>query len=461
MTEQRKRWLIILWALAVPLLACTLAAEGPPTLVPRSTEAPPPTIGYSTLSPTELPQEAATAIAQNANAIELRLAELRGQIEADRLMLHVRALQNFRTRHVNSTQADPNQGVGAARNYLLTQFQGIADASNGNLYVLPHDFRADWAGVQSVQTNVVGILTGTEIGAGTIVIGAHYDSRGDDLEDARTYAPGADDNGSGVAALIELARVLSREQHRATIVFVAFAAEEVGRQGSQAFVNDYIRAQNIDVTAMINLDTIGNLRGADGTINDGQMRLFSGGPNEGSASRQLARSIEVISAEHNTGMDLMMQDALDRPGRYGDHFSFEEAGYPSVRFIEGLEDTRYADSTDTIDGVHPDYLKRATQTVLSVVKSLADGPRPPRNITLRDNGDGTRTLLWEPAPGATSYVVALRRPDGLIYYQRFPVSDTSVRWDGFVPQQYAGLAVASVDSTGLMGPLSNELLLTN
>jgi hypothetical protein len=87
---------------------------------------------------------------------------------------------------------------------------------------------------------------------------------------------------------------------------------------------------------------------------------------------------------------------------------------------------------------------------------MADGPRPPANITLRDMGNGLRTLVWEPIPGAASYVVALRRPNSLIYDQQFEIADTSVQWDGFVPTRFAALAITSRDANGLLGAPSVE-----
>jgi hypothetical protein len=130
-----------------------------------------------------------------------------------------------------------------------------------------------------------------------------------------------------------------------------------------------------------------------------------------------------------------------------------------VRFIEPLEDIRRQHTPeDTIDDVQASYLTRATQTILAAVTSLADGPPPPNNIVLRDNGNGTRTLVWEHSPGATSYRIAMRRPGGLTYLasEAFPWTGNSVDWNGFDPNLFAGVVVIAVDSNGLMGPPSKE-----
>jgi leucyl aminopeptidase len=448
-------WLLLAALFALTTLACTLSASNaPPTLMPRQTAPPIPTIGYATLAPAQLPQQASPVATPAAN--NPALVSMVNDVQADRLMNHVRNLSGFYTRHVNSAQNREGYGIGAAKNYILAQFEEIRTQTQGNLAVFQHDFTLQWDGVTTRQTNVVAIVSGTEPGAGTIVVGAHYDSRGNDDTDTDGYAPGANDNATGVAALLEMARIMAQKPHRATVIFVAFSAEEVGRKGSIAFVNDYVVRNNIDVQAYINVDAIGSQTYSDGTVNDRQLRVFSQGPNDGSSSREVARLTNLIAFNYAPEMEIVVQDALDRTGRYGDHFSFEEAGYPSVRFIEMAENSSYMDTTDTIDGINPNYFKRTTQTILTVLASMADGPQPPRNIALRDNNDGTRTLVWEDVPGASGYVVALRQPNSMIY-QQFETSASSVRWDGFTSNNFSGIAVAAKDTDGLMGPLSSEI----
>jgi hypothetical protein len=453
MKRAAQRSLLALVWFSLVALACNLSNSQPPTLVPRPTETPLPTIAYATLSPEELPPQVEPRVPSEAALINLL-----NRVEADRLFLHIDTLVNFRTRHVNSPMGMADQGIGAAFNYIQSQFEQISAESGGKLYVFPdgHQFRLTWAGVETIQRNAVAYLPGTEIGAGTILIGAHYDSVSSNPEDGLAYAPGADDNGSGVAALIELARILSASPHKASILFVAFSAEEVGRQGSAAFVRDYIQAQGIQLNAMFSLDIIGSQTGPNGAVDDRRIRIFSAGPNE-SPSRQLARAIDLVAFNHMQNMDVLLHDAIDREGRYSDHMSFSDAGYPAVRFIEALEEpNRHHTERDTLDDVHASYLTRSTQLVLAVITAMADGPRPPQNMTLRDNGNGLRTLVWEPVAGATSYVVALRAPNSLEFNQQFEIANTSVQWDGFVPSRFAALAIAGRDANGLMGTPSVE-----
>ena len=445
--------LLVLW-LALLAMACNLSGtQAPPTISPRATETPPPTLGYSTLSPAELPQEASTLVAN----VDFGLANLTNEIESDRLMLHIDSLVGFGTRHVNSGYNRSDWGIGAAGTYIQQQFQRIQDDTRGRLVVFPQPFEVTWAGIDSQAYNVVAFLSGTEPGYGTVVIGAHYDSISQDVEDGQALAPGANDNATGVAALIELARVLSTRNHRASIMFIAFSAEEVNRQGSRAFVENYLLPRDIDINMMINLDILGSPMDSRGNIDDLNIRIFSEGPDD-SPSRAAARAIELIGLNHIPDMGIDIQTTGDREGRYSDHLSFSEAGYPSIRLIQSLENqARQNSSSDTIDQIQAAYLTRVTRSILTIVTALADGLAPPQNIALRDNGNGIRTLVWEPIPGASGYIIALRRPNALNYEQfEWNEGETSVTWDGFVPERFVGLAIAAKDANGLMGPLSPE-----
>ena len=455
-----KTCLFVAW-ISLIVLACNLTGDssGPPTIAPRATQTPQPTIGYATLSPDELPEVASTQVANVG--IATSLINMTNQVETDRLMLHIDNLQNFGSRHVNSGYGRSDWGIGAAGAYIKSEFEKIQAESQGRLYVFEHGFEIEFGGVRSQPYNVAAFLSGTEPGAGTVLLGAHYDSMSIDYEDGNALAPGANDNGSGVAALLEMARILSKRNHRTSIMFVAFSAEEIQRRGSIAFIRDYLLPHNVDLNVMLNMDLIGNPLNASGAISDDILRIYSSGPNE-SSSRHAARTLELLTSIHVPYMSISIQDAEDREGRYGDHMSFSEAGYPAVRFVESLENpTRQHNNRDTIDGVQAAYFTRVTQTILTLTTSLADGLNPPRNMALRDAGNGARTLVWEPIPGASGYVVALRRPNAL-RYDRFEINEpgtTSVTWDGFVPDRFVALAIATRDAEGLVGPLSPEFII--
>ena len=442
----------LLAGFTILLLACNLGTSdnAPPTLAPLPTLAPQATLGYVAARPLEIAEVGHTPVP----LVEDEMQNLLDRVESDRLMSHIRSLQDFRTRHISSTQVSTREGIGAARKYIKDQLEIFRAASGGDLYTFENRFVAfTTAEEKTTQFNVVAAISGTEVNAGTIIIGAHYDSIGTPRTDGTVYAPGANDNGSGVAALLELARILSGAQYKASVMFVFFSAEEFNRQGSISFAA-WIRERNVDVLGMINLDTIGNVHDFNGNREERYLRVFSAGPNDTSASRRMARVASFLAYNYNLALELQVQDAIDRENRYGDHFSFSERDYPALRFINAYEEKRNADPTDTIEFIEPDYLRRATQATLAVVASLADGPRPPANIALRTRQDGKKELVWEPVADAASYIVALRPPDSLIYRQ-LATGETKLAWEGFT--DFASIAIAAQDARGYIGPLSREL----
>lgn len=415
-------------------------------------ESSPPIIG---LRPTPTPSLTVTPTPPRAS--QVYLLNLVNQVQTDRMMVHITTLADFRTRHVNSSQTLPNFGIGAAADYLLGQMQAIARASNGQFSVFEHPFEATYNNVTSPQRNIVGVLQGTDAEAGVIVVGAHYDSRSWDLRDFAAYAPGADDNASGVAGVLEIARIMSQTPRRATILFVLFSAEEVGRQGSIAFVQEYLLPFDMQDVIMLNLDTIGSWNDSQGNINDKDIRLFSVPPNT-SPDRHIARALNFMSYHHRLDLNIVLQDALDRPDRYGDHFSFHDAGYPALRFIEALEDTDNREGADTAEHIELAYLSASTRTILGVLEGLADGILPPKNISFRNLGDGTASAAWEPPAGATGYVVALRKSDSLIFDRHFIIeTNRTAPWDGW--WEFDSFAIATIDARGVVGRFSSEIQL--
>jgi len=462
----RKVFFVLVW-LSFVTIACNLSSttEAPPTLVPRGgvNNGPAPT-AQATLGLQDPVGGGGDSDDQSVQSgspvlqVEDRLYQMMQEVNADNLYRHVEALVGFRTRHVNSSQTSATEGIGAARRYIYDQMTLIQNQSPAdvNFTIMEHPFQATTGdGKTTQQYNVVGYLQGTETGAGTIVIGAHYDSRADDLLDASSNAPGAADNGSGVAVVLELARILSQKPPRATVMFVLFSAEEHNRQGSRTFVRDYIKQYDVDLIAMINIDTVGSINNTRGEINNTEIRAFS---SDQPASRQLARMADFMQFGYgltDETLKVNVMDELDREGRFGDHFSFDEEGYPAVRFIEAFEDHYNRETRDTLDKVEPEYMVSAAQTILSYMMALSDGPRPPQNISLRDDGNGMRSLVWDPVSGADQYYVVLRRPGSLAYDNWFPWND-NITNPTDIWGDYAALAIAAVDESGVIGPLSAE-----
>jgi hypothetical protein len=454
---RRSALITVLAMLLMSALACNLAGPPPPTVPPRlPTSTPQATIGISTQVPIELPGgiQAEAPIAPDINV-------LLGQVDAARLMVHVQALYDFETRYVNSTQNSATRGIGAARQYIHDTLASYSAQAQGRLTVWDHPFTLTWEDTQTLQHNVVATLQGTEAGAGVIIVGAHYDSVAYDV-DSNLLAPGADDNGTGIAAMLEIARIMSQAPHRATIIFVAFSAEEVGRIGSERFIEEYLQAYDIDARAVITMDTIGNTRGPNNETNNHQIRIFSDDLYN-SASRQLSRTINLIATTYVPDLQVIVQAAGDREGRWGDHMSFTAKGYAAVRLIEALQDPlRQNNSKDTVEYVDATYLARSTRVTLATIAVLADGLQPPENLSLRSNASdpGSYTLVWSPVESAAGYVIALRQAGALTYNQVLNVGPSnSLTWSGFNPDRFETVAIATVDDTGRWGPFSPEFLL--
>ena len=453
-TDIHRKSALVVAGFMLLLISCNLGTSdtGPPTLAPLPTLTPQATLGYAEARPVVLPEIGATPVPPSTDMI----AQLLDQVESDRLMSHIRSLQDVRTRHISSTQSSASEGIGAARRYINDQFEIFRAASGGKFYTFEVGFHAyTTPDERTSQYNIVGAISGTELNAGTIIVGAHYDSIGTPRDSGVAYAPGANDNGSGVAAVLELARIMSASQYKATVMFVLFSAEEVQRQGSIAFAK-WIHDDGVDVIGMFNLDTIGNIHDFAGNREDRYLRVYSAGPTDTSPSRRLAREANFLGHNYDLAIGLQVMDAVDRENRYGDHQSFSDLGFPAVRFINAFEEKRNADPTDTIEFIEPDYLRRSTQASLALITALADGPRPPANIALREREGGKKELVWEPVESATGYVIALRPAGSLIYTDQLPVNETKVVWAGFA--DYAGIAIAARDARGLIGPLSHEII---
>jgi bacterial leucyl aminopeptidase len=458
-----KHNLILLAWLAFVLVACNLGGSGatpPPTLAPRNTAVPQPTLGFSG-DGVQVSELAPSNLNTPATSIDVEFLNLMEQVDVTRLRSHVETLQGFTTRHVNSATDRSDYGIGAARTYIENEFRAIQSSSNGRFTAQMQAFDMTFNGIPTLQYNVVGVINGTQPGAGFIVLGAHYDSINTEFTDATGFAPGANDNGTGVAALIEIARVLSQNQYRSSIIFVAFSAEEVNRRGSIAFVS-WARQNNLSIIGMVNMDGIGNSANARTGAVDPSLRIFSCEEEEfcreNGLSRHMARTVEFMGYAYDAPLEMRVERQGDRDGRYGDHYSFAEAGYPSIRFISTLEEWGNGSTSDTVNTVEWDYLRQATQSIMLITVALADGPPPPRNISLRTDG-GNPTRVWEEVGGASGYVLAFRRPNSALYEGNVEWSGTSLSNQVLNNGEWAAVAIATKGPNGLLGWLSAEYLL--
>ena len=321
---------------------------------PESQAAPPPT-GAASATPSVAPPTATAP-----QDVEALLAAGLANVSFERLEADVQALAAIPTRHVNSG------GIRLAADFLLEGFRQAGD------HVLPSEypFPLEFGGMVSEQRNIVARIPGWDEAAGSILIGAHYDSRTVSIDDWASPAPGANDNATGVASLLEIARLLNDFRPRATILLVAFSAEETGLQGSRHYVVSGVPEQE-GLRAMLDLDIIGNSAGEAGA---GTLRVFAGG-GPGSSSLGLATWLRGVAEAHVPDLEVLVQDQLDRPGRYSDHVSFFEAGIPSVRLIEDLEQTELQhNADDRPERIDAQYLVRVTRLVLAAAFELSEDP---------------------------------------------------------------------------------------
>jgi len=274
--------------------------------------------------------------------------------------------------------------------------------------------------------------------------------------DATTDAPGANDDASGVALVIEAARLLSREKFPATIVYAALSGEEQGLWGGKLLA-DTARARGWKVVAVLNDDVVGNTHGIGGEHVDDTVRVFSEGVQaaidpagvrqqraiggeDDSPSRALAKAVVRVAAANRTsiGLDVIAVRRPDRFQRGGDHIPFLEAGYPAVRFTEATEDYDRQHQTvrtedgrrygDTIDFVDFPYLARVTALNVAVLRELASAPAAPAGVSIAGALSDDTHVAWAAVPGAAGYRVCWRRADGFAWTDArdVPASATSL-----------------------------------
>jgi hypothetical protein len=375
---------------------------------------------------------AATGIAAPAHASgrhhvdpDRELKDILRKIDAKRIEATVRRLVAFGTRHTLSAQDDPVRGIGAARDWIFDELTHYAAASDGNMTVELQSF------VQPVSsripapttiTNVVATLKGSQNPERIYVVTGHYDSRVTDVMNATSDAPGADDDASGVAVIMELARVMATHRPEATIVFAAVAAEEQGLYGSDHLAQSF-KDRNADVQAMFSNDIVGTGNAHDGTPNDPRtVRLFVegvptsetpaqtavrksvGGENDG-PSRQLGRFVESVAENPETGMKVRVIWRRDRYLRGSDHISFLLRGYPAARFTEPREnfahehqDVRVEDGVqygDLIEFCDFPYMSRVAKVNAATLWNLAQAPGTPRGVVIDTTQlTNATTLRW-------------------------------------------------------------------
>lgn len=378
-----------------------------------------------------MPARGAVPAAPAPASVDAMLAE----ISPRRLRDHVTALAGFGTRHTMSETASETRGIGAARRFIKAHFERSARESGrtGDLAMTaaldthrygPDERRIDRA-VDIV--NVVAVLPGTmpeARGRHYYVIG-HYDSRASDVMDATSDAPGANDDGSGTALVMELARVMARHRFDATLVFMATAGEEQGLLGARLHA-EAARQANIDIRGVLSNDIVGDPGDPLGGAHRHAVRVFSESlpdaptpallselrtlsATSDSATRQLARQVAMVAAWHGTEVQPMLVFRHDRFLRGGDHTAFTALGFAAVRFSEVAEDydrqhqdvrtegdRAYGDLPAHVDA---EYLAGVARVNAAALAHLANAPSVPANARILTAAlQNDTTLRWDPSP---------------------------------------------------------------
>jgi len=414
------------------------------------------------------------------------LAAAAPEVSEARLRADVERLVSFGTRHTMSVQDDPKRGIGAARRWAEAEFRKASTACGNCLEIaLPERMvTAERVPVPTRLVNVVAIQRGTERPNEVVIIQAHIDSRASDVMNATIDAPGANDDASGTALVLEAARVLSQRTFPTTVVYAALSGEEQGLLGGRLLA-DYAKEQGWTVKAVLNNDIVGNSRGSDGLVDDGNVRVFSEGPRadgddrlraqarrfggeNDSPSRNLSRYINDVASTVPTGLNVRQVWRADRMGRGGDQLPFQEAGVPAIRFSVAIEDydhqhqdLRTENGTvygDTIDEMDFPYLARVTRLNIAVADRLARAPLPP--VTSAEAAVQTfTTVKWQPAAGAVAYRVWRRRTDVRDWGEPVRIDDpaaTSLKLDGVRGDDWL-FGVSAIGADGTESPVSSAV----
>jgi len=352
------------------------------------------------------------------------------QVSARNLRADDLKLVSFGTRHTLSSQTDPNRGIGAARDWIKSQFDQIAATSGGRMTVELQSFVQPVSSripTPTVITNIVATLHGTDPASADryYVVSGHYDSRVTHVLNATSDAPGANDDASGVSALLEMARVMAPHPTESNIVFAAVAGEEQGLYGSEHLAQ-VAQDNHWNVLGDFNMDIVGSSLGGNGVRDRHDIRLFSdgvptnasaadisrlqtiGGEND-SGSRQLARYVKEVGENPATGMNIALRWRRDRYLRSGDHVPFLERGYSAVRFTEPNEnydhehqDIRVENGVqfgDLPEFVDFGFLARVTRVLTSTLEAIARSSRPPLNTrAISANLTYNTDLKWSADP---------------------------------------------------------------
>jgi Peptidase family M28 len=356
-----------------------------------------------------------------------QIEKIISEISPARIEAIIRKLVSFGTRHTLSSQDDVGRGIGAARRWIKEEFERYSRESGGRLQVAEDEFiQQPTRRVREAvkMANIVATLPGSqpESKERIYVVSGHYDSICFPYNDTSCDAPGANDDASGTAAVMEMARVMSKYQFDATVVFMTVPGEEQGLLGSTHWAEE-AKKKNLNIAGMFTNDIIGNTLGGNGVRDNARVRIFSegvptneteaeartrlsvGGEND-SPSRQLARYIKEMGERYLNNFEVTLIFRRDRYGRGGDHIPFLQRGYPAVRFTEPHEafarqhqkireenGIKYGDVIEMVDFA---YVAQVARINAAALAGMALAPAAPAGVKFKSARQEYNTVLtWE------------------------------------------------------------------
>jgi hypothetical protein len=388
---------------------------------------------------------------------DAQIEKMVNEVSKDSLESYVRKMVSFGTRNTLSIQTDPKRGIGAARNWVLSRFNEFAAASGGRMTAFIDTVTLQPDGRRVNRTillgNPVAVLKGTDPNDDRIfIISGHLDGMRTNVMDSTGDAPGANDDASGVAAVMECARIMSKRNFPATVMFVAFSGEEQGLLGAN-FMADKAKKQNWNIEAVLNNDIMGsNNSNETNVINNTKIRVFSeafseqdtlraamirrlGLENDGKA-RQLARYVKETGERYVDNLEVVLIYRNDRFLRGGDHTPFVQRGYAAVRFTEMNENyyhqhqdvrlengIQYGDLPEFMDF---EYLRKNTCMNLSNLANLAKSPSMPQEVKVDTRRlTNSTNLTWKaPKSGKVKgYYVMMRETTSAYWQKKFFTTD--------------------------------------
>lgn len=404
---------------------------------------------------------ATSASAQQIVVRDPEISQYVSRVSADSLRSTVHKLVSFGTRHTLSTTSDAGKGIGAARNWVLSRFRQFGKTSGGRLTADLQTWTLK-AGERRIDkdhdiANVVATLKGTDPADSRVfVISAHLDSRAFDIMNRDIDAPGANDDGSGVATVLEAARLLSASKFPATVIFLVVSGEEQGLYGAKYFAKQAFENKTL-IEAVLNNDTMGSSLGSETALSDNtRVRVFSeglpayqtaeqaakirgiGAESDGKA-RQLARYLKETGERYVDQLEIVLIFRNDRFQRGGDHTPFVNNGFAAVRITEMNENfdhqhqdihtangTEYGDLEKFMDF---EYLRKNTAANIAALANLAKAPAAPEEVQIDLRGPASYAKLAWKAPKAgkvKGYYILMRETYQPFWQKKIFTKDLAV-----------------------------------